>query len=36
MGSWAALLEPIGIVVALFIFGFWYFNRAAPHIAEDL
>jgi ABC-2 type transport system permease protein len=36
MGSWAALLEPIALVVAVFVLGFWYFNREAPHIAEDL
>jgi ABC-2 type transport system permease protein len=36
MGSWLALLEPIGIVAAIFALGFWYFNRQAPHIAEDL
>jgi ABC-2 type transport system permease protein len=36
MGSWLALLEPTAIVAALFVVGFWYFNREAPHIAEDL
>jgi ABC-2 type transport system permease protein len=36
MGSWAALLEPLGIVAVTFVLGFWYFNREAPHIAEDL
>jgi ABC-2 type transport system permease protein len=36
MGSWAALLEPLGFVAVLFVLGFWVFNRAAPHIAEDL
>jgi ABC-2 type transport system permease protein len=36
MGSRAALLEPLGLVAALFVLGFWYFNREAPHIAEDL
>ena len=36
MGSWAALLEPMAIVAAIFVLGFWYFNREAPHIAEDL
>lgn len=36
LGSWAALLEPIAIVVAICAVGFWYFNREAPHIAEDL
>ncbi len=36
LGSWAALLEPMAIVVAIFALGFWVFNREAPHIAEDL
>ena len=36
LGSWAALLEPLAIVTAIFVLGFWYFNREAPHIAEDL
>ncbi len=36
MGSWLALLEPLALVAALFILGFWYFNREAPRIAEDL
>ncbi|HEV3319576.1 MAG TPA: ABC transporter permease [Solirubrobacteraceae bacterium] len=36
LGSWAALLEPMAIVAAIFVLGFWVFNRAAPHIAEDL
>jgi ABC-2 type transport system permease protein len=36
LGSWAALLEPLALVTALFVLGFWYFNREAPHIAEDL
>jgi ABC-2 type transport system permease protein len=36
MGSWQALLAPIGIVCAIFVLGFWVFNRQAPRIAEDL
>ncbi len=36
LGSWAALLEPLALVTAIFVLGFWYFNREAPHIAEDL
>jgi ABC-2 type transport system permease protein len=36
MGSWAALLEPLALVAIIFAVGFWVFNRAAPHIAEDL
>jgi ABC-2 type transport system permease protein len=36
LGSWAKLLAPLALVAALFALGFWYFNREAPHIAEDL
>jgi ABC-2 type transport system permease protein len=36
MGSWAALLEPVAIVVAILALGFWVFNRSAPLIAENL
>jgi ABC-2 type transport system permease protein len=36
LGSWAALLEPLALVTVSFVLGFWYFNREAPHIAEDL
>jgi ABC-2 type transport system permease protein len=36
MGSWAQLLEPLALVSAIFVLGYWVFNRAAPHIAEDL
>jgi ABC-2 type transport system permease protein len=36
LGSWAALLEPLLIVAALFVVGFWVFNHQARHIAEDL
>jgi ABC-2 type transport system permease protein len=36
MGSWLALLEPVALVVFIFVLGFWVFNRQAPHIAEDL
>jgi len=36
LGSWLALLEPLALVAAVFLLGFWVFNRAAPHIAEDL
>ncbi len=36
LGSWAALTEPLALVTAIFVLGFWYFNREAPHIAEDL
>jgi ABC-2 type transport system permease protein len=36
MGSWSALIEPLALVSVIFVLGFWYFNRSAPHIAEDL
>jgi ABC-2 type transport system permease protein len=35
-GSWLLLLVPVGIVVGLFVLGFWVFNREAPRIAEEL
>jgi ABC-2 type transport system permease protein len=34
-GSWQ-LIEPIGLVVAIFVAGFVVFNRSAPLIAEKL
>jgi ABC-2 type transport system permease protein len=36
LGGWIYLLEPLAIVAATLVLGFWVFNRAAPHIAEDL
>lgn len=36
LGGWVYLLEPLAIVAAILVLGFWVFNRAAPHIAEDL
>ncbi len=36
LGSWAALLEPIAVVLAVFALGFWFFNRSAPFVAENL
>jgi ABC-2 type transport system permease protein len=36
LGSTAALAEPVGIVLAIFVLGFWVFNRIAPRVAEDL
>ena len=35
-GGWTHLLAPIAIFVVICAFGAWYFNRAAPRIAEDL
>jgi ABC-2 type transport system permease protein len=36
LGSTALLVIPVGIVVGIFILGFWVFNRIAPRVAEDL
>lgn len=36
LGSMTALIEPVAIVVAIFVLGFYVFNRTAPHVAEDL
>lgn len=36
IGGTARLAIPIGIVVATFAVGFWFFNREAPRIAEQL
>jgi ABC-2 type transport system permease protein len=36
LGSWTALLEPLGVVLAIFALGFWVFNHSAPFVAENL
>ncbi|MGZ4169018.1 MAG: ABC transporter permease [Solirubrobacteraceae bacterium] len=36
LGGWIYLLEPLAIVVAVFVGGFYVFNRIAPRVAEDL
>jgi ABC-2 type transport system permease protein len=36
IGGYAALLIPIGLIVAIFVIGFWVFQRETPHIAENL
>jgi ABC-2 type transport system permease protein len=36
LGSWLDLLEPLALVVAVFALGFWFFNRTAPLVAENL
>ena len=36
LGSWTALLEPLAIVLGVFVLGFWVFNRSAPLVAENL
>ena len=35
-GEFPQALVPIGTIVALFLFGLWYFNRQAPTAAELL
>jgi ABC-2 type transport system permease protein len=36
IGGDVRLLIPIGLTLALFVIGFWFFNREAPRIAEEL
>ena len=36
LGGRIYLLEPLAIVVAVFVGGFYVFNRIAPRVAEDL
>jgi ABC-2 type transport system permease protein len=36
LGSWAGLLQPLGVALAVFALGFWVFNRSAPFVAENL
>lgn len=36
LGGGIHLLEPIAIVLAIFVLGFVVFNRAAPYVAENL
>jgi ABC-2 type transport system permease protein len=36
IGGDIRLIIPIGIVLVLVVFGFWWFNREAPRIAEEL
>ena len=35
-GGWERLMIPGAILVGLVILGYWYFNREAPRIAEEL
>ena len=35
-GGWVWMLIPAGIIVGVFVLGFWVFNREAPRIAEEL
>jgi ABC-2 type transport system permease protein len=36
IGGTARLAIPVGIVAVIFAVGFWFFNREAPRIAEEL
>jgi ABC-2 type transport system permease protein len=36
IGGDVRLLVPIGLTLGLFAVGFWFFNREAPRIAEEL
>jgi ABC-2 type transport system permease protein len=36
IGGAELLLIPLGIIVFVFVLGFWVFNREAPRIAEEL
>jgi ABC-2 type transport system permease protein len=35
-GSWVGVIWPLAIVIAVFVLGFWVFNRSAPLVAENL
>ena len=36
VGGWKHMLFPAALVVLTVVIGFWYFNREAPRIAEEL
>jgi ABC-2 type transport system permease protein len=36
IGGWGELMVPLGLVAATFVFGLWYFNKAAPDVAENV
>jgi ABC-2 type transport system permease protein len=36
IGGWGKFMIPVGIVVGSAALGFWYFNRAARYVAEEL
>jgi ABC-2 type transport system permease protein len=36
IGGYPELAIPMGLIVVVFILGFWVFNRSAPDIAENL
>jgi ABC-2 type transport system permease protein len=35
-GTIPSIVEPVVIVLAIFVLGFWVFHRIAPRVAEDL
>lgn len=35
-GGWVPLMVPLCLVLGTVVLGFWYFNRAAPDVAENL
>ncbi|HEX4467605.1 MAG TPA: ABC transporter permease [Solirubrobacteraceae bacterium] len=35
-GSSLAVLAPVAVAFGFFALGFWFFNRSAPHVAENL
>jgi ABC-2 type transport system permease protein len=36
LGGWVNLWQPLAVVLAIFVLGFWVFNRSAPLVAENL
>lgn len=36
VGGWVHLIPPIAIAIVLCVGSVWYFNREAPHVAEQL
>jgi ABC-2 type transport system permease protein len=36
IGGWTAMMIPIGVIIGVFVVGFWVFQRETPHIAENL
>ena len=36
LGSQVQILEPVALVIVIFVLGLYVFNRIAPHVAEDL
>jgi ABC-2 type transport system permease protein len=36
MGGYVWLLVPGGIIVGVFLLGYWVFGREAPRVAEEL